>query len=418
MVPFLWVMAGLTGASGARAEETLRKGPYLMDVRPTSIAVLFECGDPVEAVVEIRSGESEPKSFPSPKSAFHEVVLGGLVPATSYDYTVRAGTIRATGSFTTAPEIGAEIIRFLVMGDNRTNALAHAAVVQAGLSEPADFVLNTGDMIMDGSLDGDWQAFFEVERELLRRTPLFPTLGNHEFYDQGAGVPNFLRYTRVPRNAAAPENYYAFTYGAVRFLVLDSNDDWSRPTAQRHWLEGELHAAGNDPRLHHIMVMTHHGPYSSGYHGSHPGMLMSDLGALLRSEGVSLILSGHDHMYERGDADGLKYVVTGGGGAPLYPENRVLPSQQAFEASYHYLRIVVNGEQVEVTSVRADGTYIEQCSFGGRGPWECGSKAEASARPQIPATVETPRPWPWAWAAFGIAGVSGLLWLLLRWRKV
>src|SRR5262245_41828261 len=105
-------------------------------------------------------------------------------------------------------------------------------------ADGADFILNTGDMVADGRDLAAWQTMFEIEAPLLRELPLFPTLGNHERYYYGHGVPTYLKYARVPDELGGAETYYGFTWGPVRFVVLDSNDDWSDPELpQRQWLE-------------------------------------------------------------------------------------------------------------------------------------------------------------------------------------
>ena len=80
------------------------------------------------------------------------------------------------------------------------------------------------------------------------------------------------------------------------------------------------------------------------------------------------MFSGHDHVYERAEHNGIRYFVTGGGGAPLYPRrpqpNPVdVEAVKKFERVLHYLRVTVTGNRVEVTAVRADGTTIETTSW-------------------------------------------------------
>jgi hypothetical protein len=80
------------------------------------------------------------------------------------------------------------------------------------------------------------------------------------------------------------------------------------------------------------------------------------------------VFSGHDHVYSRAEHNGLRYFVTGGGGAPLYPRRpRSNPIDVAavkkFERVLHYLRVTITGNRVEVTAVRADGTTIETTSW-------------------------------------------------------
>ena len=143
-----------------------------------------------------------------------------LEPGASYAYRVEAGDVDSGGplataaaTFATAPPPGEGPVRFLVVGDNRTDAQAHAAVIARMRDHPGDFVLNTGDMVARGNDPEDWQEYFDVERELLADTPLFPAMGNHEIYRFGVGLPNFLRYTRVPDTHESEETYYAFDWG-------------------------------------------------------------------------------------------------------------------------------------------------------------------------------------------------------------
>jgi hypothetical protein len=368
----LSMLVVLLVATPALAAPRFEKGPYLMDAEPTSIAVMFELSEPSAATVIVRSADGAEKRVEQPELPFHEVVIEGLVPETAYDYRVELpGRAGATGSFVTAPEPGEGPIEFLVMGDNRTDATAHAAVVRAMEDVPADFMLNTGDMVARGSDPDDWAEMFEVQSPLLASLPLFPTLGNHELAETGAGLAAFLQYTRVPRDLGGGETYYGFTYGPVRFFVVDSNEPWAEDSEQREWLETQLAMAAVDPDIEHIMLAMHHGPFSSGRHGGHRGMIESGFVELLSEHGVALVFAGHDHMYERGELDDVKYIVTGGGGAPIYPVNRRGEGQLAFEPAYHFLRVAVDGPRVTVTAVRPDGSEIERCGFTGEDDWVC-----------------------------------------------
>ncbi len=399
-------------ASPAAADVRLQKGPYLMDPTPTSMAVLFELDAPARAEVAVLDASgAEVAKVTSPESDFHEVVLGDLQPRTRYRYRVRAGGIEREGTFTTAPEPGEGPIRFVVVGDHRTDAASHAVVVRAMLSEPAEFVVNTGDMVEAGDEPEEWQSFFDLQAPLLVAHPLFPTLGNHEMPRTAAGRAAYHRYVRVPREGPAAERYYSFTYGPLRGIVLDSNDDWSEPSDQQDWLDAELTRAGEDARIEHVFIVLHHGPYSSGAHGSHPHI--QRVAEEWHRRGVSLVLSGHDHMYERGtSAEGLKYIVTGGGGAPLYPDNSELPSQQHFEAVHHYLSFEIDGPNVSIHVVRSDGSTLERCRFEHRdGPWQCQAPHGPRRRPPTDGSIER------GWYVLGLLGIGAVVWLIVRLRQ-
>ena len=415
----------LLSATPALAAPRFDKGPYLMDAEPTSVAVMFELSEPSVATVTIRSADGAEKRVEQPELPFHEVVLEGLTPETAYEYRVELPNgSSANGSFVTAPEPGEGRIEFLVMGDNRTDATAHAAVVRAMHEIPADFMLNTGDMVARGSDPDDWAEMFEVQQPLLASLPLFPTLGNHELAETGAGLAAFLQYTRVPRDLGGGETYYGFTYGPVRFFVVDSNEPWVEGSEQREWLEMQLAIAAVDPDVEHIMLAMHHGPFSSGRHGGHRGMLASGFVELLREHGVALVFAGHDHMYERGELEDVKYIVTGGGGAPLYPVNRRGPGQLAFEPAYHFLRVAVDGPRVTVTAVRPDGSEIERCGFTGDDGWVCADApaGDPAAGPVHPGADETTF-WigqlakkPAAWAVATLLAVAIVVPIAMRRR--
>jgi hypothetical protein len=378
----------------ASAQARLLKGPYLMDARTDQVAILFELSEeaPATVVVTQSAGDAEATEVARIDSAptdFHEVTVTGLEPRSSYDYRVEIGDVTADGSITTAPPPGDGPVRFLVVGDNRTDAQAHAAVVARMREHPGDFVMNTGDMVASGADPEDWQQFFDAERELLMDTPLFPAMGNHELYRFGVGLPGFLRYTRVPDTHDSEETYYAFDWGPVRVLMLDSNDDWSdTESAQRRWLVQRLEEAGSDDTVAHLIVALHHGPMSSNHHGGHPDMLSTGVVHLFRRHGVALVLSGHDHGYERGDWNGVKYIVTGGGGAPLYHDNHPLPFQHRFDASHHFLWVDASRERMDITVRRVDDSLVERCGFERGGRWTC--ERDGRAEPSMPVAPDSP----------------------------
>jgi hypothetical protein len=84
-------------------------------------------------------------------------------------------------------------------------------VVDRVVALEPDFVLHTGDLVALGSGYRYWETFFEIERELMARIPLFPTLGNHE-----CNHSYYFDFFYLPGN----ERWYAFDYGNARFLCL------------------------------------------------------------------------------------------------------------------------------------------------------------------------------------------------------
>src|SRR5262249_19893257 len=109
-------------------------------------------------------------------------------------------------------------------------------------------------------------------------------------------------------------------------------------------------------------------PFSISLHGGQRD-LRERWTPLFEKYGVAAVFSGHDHVYERAEVGGVRYFVSGGGGAPLYPR-KARPSEidagavKFFERVNHYLRVHVVGDQIEVAAIRVDGTPIETTTWG------------------------------------------------------
>ena len=385
----------LTSLVATSADAATVRGPYLQDLSSRKVAVLLELDGAHAVSIEVARGVTAmtadagatPKVVESAShDAVHEVVIDGLEPATSYRYTVKVdGVAGDGGTFTTAPEDDRPF-SFLVYGDNRSDDGSHAAIVRALKSAPGDFLVQTGDMVADGAEPADWATFFSIERELLQSRCVFTVIGNHEI-----GMPTSdgaLRFARLFRNggpSSAGERYYTFRWGDARFFMLDAQDDFA--SDEREWLQKSLESADAEPGLVYRFVVLHHGPFSSGVHGPNESMRMARVPELLRAHHVDLVVSGHDHIYERGEVSGLRYVISGGGGAPVYTQHRDEPTVARFEAVHHYLAVELTKSSGVVTAIRKDGSTIERCTFspGGGGGWGCPSENAQAATGNAPA---------------------------------
>lgn len=404
-----------SAAPSVGAADEPRKGPWVMDVTSERASVLVELTESAAVSLTLSSEGAATTSVSSEPATLHELVAEGLTANTLYEYELALPSGEALrGRFRTAPPPDhPSPIRFVVYGDNRTDHEAHEAVVASVREAEAELLVNTGDMVYLGSERDDWQIFFSIAQPLLSEVALFPVLGNHELARLGQGIENYRRYVRTP--GLEERTYYVFDWGPLRFLMLDSNDEWRQGGAQWQWVEAELERARADESVRHLFAALHHGPISSGRHGPNPRMAQSGAERLLADGGVELVFSGHDHLYERGDADGLKYIVTGGGGAPLYPWNRRLPSQLAFDPVHHHVRVDVEGAEVRVHALRVDGSTIERCAFESGQSWRC----EGRDSPDGPVANDTPY-WHLYVERYGLGlgvGAGGALLLAWLWRR-
>jgi hypothetical protein len=388
-------LATLASAATAAGDVRVAKGPYVTSVFDTGAEIRFELDQPSPATVTVvREGDSTslPRNVESADpAAMHVVRATGLEAATRYGYSVRIGqALVGQGQFATAaaPESLAPVT-FIVYGDNRTDPTAHAAIARAVLQVPSAFIVNTGDMVEDGGDADAWQTFFGVEAALLRDRPIFAAVGNHEILDDLAGT-NFARYFGFPGAGGPSRLYGTQRFGLVRFFFLNGMHGWESGE-EREWLERALASADAEPGLVWRIAVVHHGPWASGPHGPNANLLDAGIPELLGTHHVDMVVSGHDHIYERGSSDGLKYLVSGGGGAPLYRIDRLLPTSFKAEAAYHFIEISATPANVKIVARRVDGTVLDRCGFAKGEPWDCDPPRAASPSDAgVPVTSRPP----------------------------
>jgi tartrate-resistant acid phosphatase type 5 len=223
-------------------------------------------------------------------------------------------------------------LRFAVIGDygNEVEGKGDSAKQVADLvkSWKPEFIITTGDNnyptgekeTFDKNVGKHYRdflpnytgEFFPYSKPDMNR--FYPSLGNHDWECKKC-VENqkpkpYLDYFELPGN----ERYYTFTWGKAEFFVLDSDPrvkdiKGGVNSVQAKWLKKEL---SKSTALYRV-VYFHHPPFSSGKHGDHPHMQWP-----FAAWGASIVLSGHDHNYERLIIDEIPYVVVGTSGNVLY----------------------------------------------------------------------------------------------------
>ncbi len=151
-----------------------------------------------------------------------------------------------------------------------------------------------------------------------------PAVGNHEYRTR---TPvGYFKLLRRHRRAIPTKGYYSYDLGKWHVVVVNSNcgevGGCQPGSAQEQWLREDLAA---HPALCTV-AMWHHPLYSSGEHGDDTSM--RPIWQALYEAGADVVLSGHDHDYERfapqdadGKADparGIRQFVVGTGGRELY----------------------------------------------------------------------------------------------------
>jgi hypothetical protein len=375
----------LTASSERVADASITKGPWVQHVTPTSAVIRVEVDPPSPVTVEIDGpmsldGATTRKVASGAQQALHSIAIDELQPQKRYTYTVRTSGESRPAAFTTAPKDPVSF-KFLVYGDNRSDDAAHAAIVRQMVTVPTDFLVNTGDFVENGASKEEWQSFFEIEAPLLRERCLIACVGNHEITD-GQGM-SFIRYfgpselappaegPMLSRPQIAPEQLQGtFRWGSARFFLVNGMVGY-RTGPDRTWLEKALSDSDNEPGLTWRVVVTHHAPWSSGPHGDNLLFTQAHLVDVFRAHKIDLFLGGHDHIYERGAVDGMPYLISGGGGAPLYRIKNPKPFAKKLESAHHFIAVSVTDAAMQIVATRADGSTIERCDLRKGAGWDC-----------------------------------------------
>lgn len=377
------------------AAATITKGPWVQRVTSSSAVVRVEVEPPGPVTVDLGLGVASDAGnrtiVSSAVRSLHTIPLHDLQPGRRYAYSVQSGATSKFGAFVAAPSDDADApFRFLVFGDNRSDDSAHAAVVRAMVPVASDFVVHTGDFVENGASPAQWQTFFEIESPLLAARCLFSCVGNHELTD-GAGIEyaRFFGPTDLPTDGSQPKGVQVatkpehldgtFRWGNTRFFLLNGMVSF-KGTIDRTWLEKALADSDAEPGIRWRIAVVHHGPWSSGPHGGNARLHDAGVPALLKAHKIDLIISGHDHIYERGWGAGMAYVVSGGGGAPVYKTRTQIPEAKKVESVRHFLEIGVSPMALQLVATRSDGSTIERCGLPkSAGSWDCDGSAVASA---------------------------------------
>jgi len=237
-------------------------------------------------------------------------------------------------------------------GDEQTAALADSIGGE---------VLALGDNAYPNGSTRDYTACYGPSWGRLRART-HPTPGNHD-YTTPRAVPYFSYFGAAAGRPGL--GYYSFDLGAWHVVSLNSNVGMEPGTPQERWLRADLAA---HPALC-TLAFWHHARFSSGPHGSTANMAL--LWKVLQDAGADVVLSGHDHHYERFapmDADGrvdprhgMRSFVVGTGGGETYPFMRQLVpgSEKRWAEGFGVLKLVLEPDRYEWEFVAVGGRRVD-----------------------------------------------------------
>jgi predicted phosphodiesterase len=219
-----------------------------------------------------------------------------------------------------------------------------------------NFVLMVGDNIYEGPATAeDYRLKFEEPYAALLENSVkfFAVLGNHDDPRQVSYPPFNMKgeryYSFVP-----PEDPLTRLATRVEFFALDSTNMDRTEVA---WLEERLAAS----RATWKVVFLHHPLYTSGRYRDTSHAHRWALEPIFVRHGVSVVLSGHEHIYQRSTLQqGVLYFVSGGAGSLRRGDGVTSPFiATTFDDDYHFMLMEIQGDALHFQAVSRAGETID-----------------------------------------------------------
>jgi len=213
------------------------------------------------------------------------------------------------------PDDGKTNFTFLVVGDSRSNIRISQKIFAAMKTEHPAFILHTGDLVATG-LVSEFLSYQMPLTQILNPIPLIPVPGNHE-----AG-PN---HDFAAFRAQFGDDRFSFDYQSCRFVGVNNCDDEGISDSDLRFIDREL----TRPGAHHRFVVLHTPPIffetSAGPAFRRPrkeprgfSHNLDSFQSLMIRHQVDCVFVGHDHGFADRYFGLVRYIITGGGGAPLH----------------------------------------------------------------------------------------------------
>lgn len=241
-------------------------------------------------------------------------------------------------------------VKFAVIGDTGSgDQIQFDVAVQMVKSRESfkfDRVIMMGDNIYGGQTAKDLdKKFAQPYKDLLKDgVDFYAALGNHDSQENRNYKPFHMN----------GERYYTHSTKNVRFIVLDT--DLLDPK-QMTWLEDALKSATEPWKI----VYFHHPLYSDGRtHGSDVNLRVA-LEPLFVKYGVSVVFTGHDHIYERiVPQKGITHFVVGSSGQLRTGDYRKSAMSAAgYDADCVFMLVEINGNDMTFQAISRTGQVVD-----------------------------------------------------------
>ena len=372
-------------------DPPLASGSYLVDVTQHSAILGLITADPVVVTATVRNdkGQVVVRMVDERPRRRHHFAAAGLSPGSSFEYLLESeGCEPERGTIRTAPPGDRGHFKIAFLGDSgdqpwwvwlqRTPALHLPAkwgwfadsptvsrIGSAVAEARPDFVLHLGDIVYPRGQHAHYRSgFFRPFAPVLRDSPVFAVLGNHDVMDSG-GLQAIANLRPPSALDSRDRRNISFAWGPVRIIGLDCNSDYSGERYElghpaQVFLSEQL-AKCTEPWI----VVASHFPMLSASRQGNRAELLKALRPELQHFQVSLYLSGHDHGYQRfgkPPEGGPPLVVSGGGGKDLYEirkDSHAAAHAAALVSAHHWCSAEVSGSSLTVRSHGLDGSLLD-----------------------------------------------------------
>ncbi len=373
------------GYSTSAAPVGYRIPITLRHVTSDTAILFFELEEPAAGYLLYRplaSGSAGWFVHPLDPAAFrHQIELQGLTAGAKYQARVGLGEslsdLRAPWlfgvrwgdlTFETAALDSPEL-RIGVIGDSGFGQRTTLDLAELMASYELDFVLHTGDLAYrvneeSDPFEGYAKKYFLNLAPLLTGLPIYPVPGNHEYDRETYWLDRpfyFYAFAGVGIQGAGNDSWYSFSRAGIQFLMLDSQvfHGAAGRALQTAWLEERL----ADPNFRYSIPVFHTPPFTSGLHRNDGKALAAEWLPRFEAAGVPLVLSGHDHNFERILFNGITYIVSGGGSRILYPDSGFVPGSQAFAMQTHFVLLEINRDRISVEAINLADEVIDRATI-------------------------------------------------------
>lgn len=350
-------------------------------------------------------------------------LVTGTKPDTTYTYTVSFNGHDYSGTIRTRASALQPQFSFDFYSDTHNDATTHQIVASRWMiRDNPDFAIHGGDVAeyddqySTGGNDltnQESSTFYDNTEGFRAMIPVFVAVGNHDYWgmdvkEGDGGWPRMLNLWGGDIHAARVQQvgkeyrYYSFDYGNTHVTVLDTgfhtsfdlgaclwvwtpDGNMSNPfgcpldTLQMQWFKNDLAAATANPAIRHKIVVTHANAYyadhdddeviANKYMPEISGSVTSYpmIHGYLKKYGVELVLSGHRHLFQHLEKDGVQYVICSGVGTYDSSDPNYYTAQNS-RSKANFVRYIPGSGYCNI-NVSGSGITVSRRMIGNNGVW-------------------------------------------------